>query len=162
MVAVRRMEILVWLESSLLAQLVRQSLYPLAQIVHILGFSLLVGAIAIFDLRLLGYARRLPVYELARFNLPLARLSFVVVLGSGILLFLAHPTVLIVNRAFQVKLLAIALAGINAMTFHYKSFRQMKDWDDRQQVSSSAKAIAICSLTIWTIVIVCGRLIAYI
>jgi hypothetical protein len=162
MVAVKGMDLLIWLENSSLAQLVRQSLYPVAQILHILSFSLFVGAIAIFDLRLLGFARRLPIYELARFNLPLARLSFVVVLGAGILLFLAHPTVLIVNRAFQVKLLTIALAGTNAMAFHYKSFRQMKNWDKSQQVSPSAKIIAICSLILWTFVIVCGRLIAYI
>jgi hypothetical protein len=80
------MEVLVWLENSSIAQLVRQSLYPLAQIVHILSFSLLVGAIAIFDLRLLGYARRLPIYELAKSNLPLARIGFVFVLISGIFL----------------------------------------------------------------------------
>jgi hypothetical protein len=137
-------------------------LYPVAQIVHILSFSLLVGAIAIFDLRLLGYTRRLPIYELARSTLPLARIGFFVALFSGILLFSAHPTVLIINRAFQVKLLAIALAGTNAMMFHYKSFRQIKDWDKTQQISLFAKIIAIFSLFLWTLVIIFGRLIAYI
>jgi hypothetical protein len=156
------MEILTWLENSIVAQFVRQFLYPLAQIVHILSFSLLIGAIAIFDLRLFGYARRLPIYELARSIFPLARIGFVLALISGTLLFSAHPTVLIVNRAFQVKLLAIALAGTNAMMFHCKSYRQMKNWDKGQQVSPSAKTIAVFSLIFWTIAIACGRLIAYI
>jgi hypothetical protein len=36
-------------------------LYPIVEILHILGFVVLVGAAFMFDLRLLGLSRPLPV-----------------------------------------------------------------------------------------------------
>src|SRR5687767_14370655 len=45
-------------------------LYPIVEIVHILGFALLVGSIVVLDLRLLGLSRALPVRTLARHVLP--------------------------------------------------------------------------------------------
>ena len=40
--------------------------WPVAESVHFLGLSLLVGAIALFDLRLLGMAKRIPIAALHR------------------------------------------------------------------------------------------------
>ena len=59
---------LVWLETTGLAVAMRQWLwlYPIVEIVHILGFVVLVGSVAMFDLRLLGVSPRLPVSALAR------------------------------------------------------------------------------------------------
>ena len=45
-------------------------LYPAVEIAHILGFVLLVGSIAMFDLRLLGLSKSIPVPALARHLLP--------------------------------------------------------------------------------------------
>ena len=58
---------LVWLEGSAVAMAMRQWvwLYPIVEIVHIIGFVILVGAAAMFDLRLLGLSRQLPVADLA-------------------------------------------------------------------------------------------------
>jgi hypothetical protein len=53
---------LVWLEVSGLGQMMRRSawLYPIVEIVHIVGFVILVGAVVMFDLRVLGLGRGLP------------------------------------------------------------------------------------------------------
>ena len=40
-------------------------MYPIVEIVHILGFVILVGAVLMFDLRVLGLGRGLPVSALA-------------------------------------------------------------------------------------------------
>lgn len=55
--------LLVWIESSGFAQAMREWLwlYPAIEIAHITGIVLLVGAAAMFDLRLLGMSRALPV-----------------------------------------------------------------------------------------------------
>ena len=66
------MTFLTWLEAIPLAGIMRQSpwSYPLVETAHILGFVLLIGAAAIFDLRLLGLTSRLPVVDMARHLLP--------------------------------------------------------------------------------------------
>jgi hypothetical protein len=155
------MDWLLWLENSELAQMVRQSFYPLIQIVHILSFSMLFGAVAIFDLGLLGYVPYLPVLNIAKSLLRLAHLSFGVVLVSGWLLFSAQPTVLVINPAFQLKLFLIALAGVNAAVFHLGLLNPMKLWKPNLIVPS-ARLIAILSLIIWSAIIACGRMIAYV
>lgn len=65
--------------------------YPVVETVHILGFVILVGSAAMFDLRLLGASRRLPVSETARHLLTSSRASVLVVVPSGLLLFMATP-----------------------------------------------------------------------
>ncbi|MDZ8110509.1 MAG: DUF6644 family protein [Nostoc sp. DedQUE12a] len=153
------MDLLFWLEQSTLAQLVRVSLYPFVQIVHIISFAVLIGAIGIFDLRLLGYFPKLPIVEIAKSLLPLARHSFSLATLSGFLLFSAQPVVLVANPMFQFKLLLIVLAGVNAVTFHVASFGSMKR--QHTKVPTSARVIAVISLFLWVAIIACGRLIAY-
>lgn len=49
-----------WVASTPLAGLMRTDpwLYPIVEIVHILGFVVLVGGVTLFDLRVLGFAVR--------------------------------------------------------------------------------------------------------
>jgi hypothetical protein len=61
----------------------------------------------------------------------------------------------------RVKLLLIAFAGINALTFHNGVYRSASTWDQHQPTPLAAKASALLSLAIWLGVITCGRLIAY-
>jgi hypothetical protein len=66
---------LVWLESTPLAEAMRQWLwlYPTVEIIHILGLVVLVGGAALFDLKLLGFSPSLPLQGLACDILPWAR-----------------------------------------------------------------------------------------
>jgi hypothetical protein len=154
---------LVWLESTTLAVAMRQWLwlYPIVEIVHISGFVVLVGAAAMFDLRLLGLSRSLPVSAVARHLLPWARASLVLVVPSGLLMFTAHATEMAQNPAFRLKLLLIASAGSNAAIFHRGTFKTVKAWDVSAPAPASAKIAAVLSLVLWTGVIGCGRLLAY-
>jgi hypothetical protein len=154
---------LVWLETTRLAALMRQSLwlYPIVEIVHILGLSVLVGAALLFDLRLLGLARRLPASGLAAHLLGWARASLVLIVPSGLLMFAAHATEMAENPAFRLKLALIAAAGLNAALFHRYVFRSVDGWDVGKPAPAPAKAAAVLSLLLWTGVIACGRLLAY-
>jgi hypothetical protein len=153
----------VWLETSGVAGAMRQWLwlYPAVEIAHILGFVVLVGAAFMFDLRLLGLSRGLPVSSMAEHLLRWSRLALVVVAPTGALMFMAHATEMIVNPAFRLKLLLIGAALLNAGLFHRWPFRVVGDWDTEIVAPWSARLAGGLSLTLWTGVIACGRLLAY-
>src|SRR5262245_12951667 len=106
-----------WLAATPLAQAMRDSpwLYPIVESVHIIGFSILVGAVAMFDLRVLGWGRALPVSALGRHLLPWSLASLVLIVPAGLLMFSTQPRDFLGNPVFLLKLSLIALAGINAL-----------------------------------------------
>jgi hypothetical protein len=154
---------LVWLETSGLAVAMRQWLwlYPIVEIVHIVGFVVLVGSAVMFDLRLLGLSRGLPVSAMAEHLLRWSRWSLALVVPSGAAMFVAHATEMAANPAFQLKLTLIAAAFLNAAVFHRFPFRAVGDWDTEIPSPLPARLAGTLSLLLWTGVIACGRLLAY-
>ena len=154
---------LAWLEATGLGVAMRQWLwlYPIVEIVHIAGIVVLVGAAAMFDLRLLGWPRRLPVSAMASHLLPWARAGLAIVVPTGAMMFVAHATEMAGNPAFRLKLLLVAAALTNAAAFHRWPFRSVSRWDIEARSPVTARFAAIASLTLWTGVIACGRLLAY-
>jgi hypothetical protein len=139
-------------------------LYPLVEIVHIVGFTVLVGAVAMFDLRLLGFgparpAEALPVQALARHLLPWSWAALLLIVPSGVLLFSTQPE-LLDNRTFLLKLALIGAAGGNALAFHVGPWRAVARWPARAPLR--ARLHATLSLLLWIGVIACGRLLAYV
>jgi len=154
---------LVWLETTQLAAAMREWLwlYPIIEILHIIGLAVLVGAAVLFDFRLLGIARNIPVTVLAGYLLPSARASLILILPTGLMMFAAHATEMAENPAFQLKLLLLATAGLNAAAFHWGVFRTVAAWNQNLAAPATAKIRAILSLALWSGVITCGRLLAY-
>ena len=154
---------LVWLETTGVADAMRKWLwlYPIVEIVHIVGFVVLVGAAVMFDLRLLGVSPGLPTSAMARHHLPWARAALVLVVPSGILMFMAHATEFAANPAFRVKLILLAAAGLNALLFHRGTFRSVAGWESHAAVPARARVAAVVSLVLWVGVISAGRLLAY-
>jgi hypothetical protein len=129
--------------------------YPVANTSHVIGAILLVGAIGLLDLRLLGYARGAPLPVMVRALTPIALVGFGVMVLSGAVLFAADATSLAGSDLFLIKLVLIALAGVNALVFRL-AFRRSDD-----PVPREARAMAIASLGLWFAVVVAGRWIAY-
>ena len=154
---------LVWLETSAVAGAMRGSiwLYPIVEIVHIVGFVVLVGAAVMFDLRLLGVSPALPASGMARHHLPWARAALLLVVPSGLAMFTAHATDFASNPAFRVKLILLATAGLNALIFHRGVYRSVAGWESHAAVPASARVAAVVSLLLWVGVISAGRLLAY-
>ena len=144
-----------------LAQALREGawLYPAIETLHIIGFAVLVGAVAMFDLRVLGFGRQLPVRALARHVLPWSAGSMLLVVPTGLLLFVADPLALLANRVFLLKLGLMVLAGLNALAFHAGPYRRLESWPER--APPRAMLHALLSLGLWFGVIACGRLLAY-
>lgn len=155
------------LEASGLGQAMRQWLwlYPAVEIVHIVGLGLLFGSIVVFDLRLLGFSRNISVKRLARHVLPWSAASFLLIVPSGLLMFIAHATEFIDSGVFATKMLLIMAAGVNAGLFHTITFRTADVWDSEEMRKlpppPSARLAGALSLLVWISVIACGRLLAY-
>jgi hypothetical protein len=151
-------------EASAFAGLVRGSpwLYPAAEILHIIGFAVLVGVTFVFDLRLLGLLRTLPITDAVHHLTRWARRSLVVVVPTGLVLFMVDATTLAGNSAFQLKLILIAAAGINAGLFHWITFRGAQDWGSSAPLPVAARLAGVVSILLWFSVIACGRMIAYV
>jgi hypothetical protein len=152
-----------WVEQTALAAAMRQELwlYPAVEILHIWGFVVLVGSVAMLDLRLLGLSPQVSVRQLSRHLLPWTWGALLVIVPTGAMMFIAHADEFISNRAFVVKLALIFVAGINAVVFQLGPFRSVAGWDGGVSTPVAAKLHATLSLLIWMGVIACGRLLAY-
>lgn len=155
---------LTWLEKTAVALAMREEpwLYPTAEVLHIIGFVMLVGAAAMFDLRLLGRSRSVPVTGLARHLLPWSRAGLLLAAPTGVLMFMAEATQTSQNPAFQLKLALIGAAILNAGAFHFWTFKSVRTWDCDLPSPIGAKLAAVLSLALWATVIAAGRLIAYV
>lgn len=134
--------------------------WPAAESVHFIGLSLLVGTIVVWDLRLIGVARRIPIaalHALVRWTLVGYAISGV----SGLMFLMTEPAEYIYNPAFHFKLLFMALAGLNAMTFYVTVSRRTLTRGAGQEAPLPAKIIAAASLVLWVAVIVSGRLLTF-
>lgn len=153
-----------WLEKSALADVIRQWLwlYPVIETIHIISLAILFGSVVMFDLRLLGFSRHILVTDMAQHLLPWSYLSFAVVVLSGFLMFAVDATEIAVNPAFRLKLLLLTGTGVNAAFFHGVVFKSVKFWNLGVTTPVLVRAIAVISVVLWTGVIICGRLIAYI
>lgn len=153
-----------WLAATPLAAAMRDSpwLYPIVEIVHITGFCILVGAVAMFDLRVLGWARALPVSALGRHLLPWSLASLALVVPAGLAMFSTEPRAFLANPVFLLKLTLIAAAGINALLFHAGTYRSVAAWETGRPAPPLARIQALLSLILWLAVICCGRMLAYV
>jgi hypothetical protein len=152
-----------WLHTTPLALTMRHSewLYPAVEILHILGFCALVGAAGLFDLRLLGLSKQIPVQHLAAHLLPVAWMGFAVAAPSGFLLLLPEAKSIGVSPIFLGKMALIGLAGLNAWVFHTRVGRSVQHWNQGANPPIAARLAAFISLGVWVLVIALGRLIAY-
>ena len=151
------------LEGIAIAKVMRENLwlYPSVEIVHIVGFTILVGAVVMFDLRVLGLSRGVPVRALSRHLLPWSLAALLVIVPSGLAMFSAHAGDFLNNRAFQLKMALLVAAGLNAAYFHTGPYQTVKEWDVDAPAPLAARVSVALSILIWLSIIACGRLLAY-
>ena len=149
------------LQESALGLTMRNSpaLYPAVEILHIIGFIVLVGSIMALDLRLLGLGRAIPSQPMAQLLLPLSRFGFLLAISMGFLLFSADASHVVRNPAFRAKAVLIALALVTVVIAHAGPWRRIASWGD--EAPAGAKVLAFASLVLWLGVVCAGRMIAY-
>lgn len=156
------MEFFAWLETTAIADAIRtiRWLYPAIETGHYIGLSLLVGGILLIDLRVLGFARSLPLKSMIGL-LPFVWAGFVINVLTGSLLFIYGATSFGPNRAFQLKMLFMVLAGLNALAFDLAVRRSGGAWVAADRPPALVKGFATLSLGFWLCVVTTGRWMAY-
>jgi hypothetical protein len=136
--------------------------FPCIESVHVLAVALVVGSIAVVDLRLLGWASRdRPVSRLSADVLPVTWAAFGVAAVSGFLLFASNAPKYLENPYFRGKLALLALAGLNMLVFQLVVERDLPAWDAGRPTPRAARLAAALSLVLWTLVVACGRWIGF-
>src|SRR5690606_15051506 len=121
--------------------------------------AMLLGSLGLTNLRVLGYKPELPLLGMQDL-LPLAWLGFTINAVSGVALFTSDAVYFFSSYTFRIKLVLIALGGINAAILGHKVFRAPAT-NAGAVASTSAKWLAGASLVFWVGAAVAGRLIAY-
>src|SRR5215468_8568280 len=146
------------LEQSSLGVAARGSgwLYAVANVGHVLGAALLVGAIATFDIQVLRRAKN--VGAIARAVTPVAAFGLALQVTSGTVLLAADAMPVVVNPAFQFKMGMFALGLINVAVFRWRFGSGLR----AEAPLDGGAWLATVSLASWLLVLLAGRFIAYV
>lgn len=136
-------------------------MWPLMEIVHFIGLSLLIGALLLIDLRLAGFFRQINITATHKL-LPWVFVGFAMNIFSGVMFIVGDPLRYSVNIAFRIKMILVLIAGLNALWYYWKIDKDIKHWDAHGDTPALAKTIALISLVSWTGILLLGRLIPYI
>jgi hypothetical protein len=125
--------------------------FPLAECVHIGGFAVGVGSIALVDFRLLNLAlRKESPARILRYTELWTVVALVFVLFSGLMLFISQAHIYLINQIFPLKMYILAAALVYNFTIH----RKVATMDNPSPALS--KAVAIVSLLLWVAVVFGG------
>ena len=149
-----------WLEASRVGETIRASLwlFPAIECVHLLGLVVLGGSVLVVDMRLLGWGLRdQPVREIGREAERWMKAGIVLMLSSGIPLFLSESVKCYYSQAFWVKILTLAPAIVFALTVRRWVVRA-----DEGRVGRVGRGLAaLGSLGLWFTVAAAGRWIGF-
>ena len=150
-----------WLETSGLAVWVSESpslwAYPFVLTLHTVGMTLLVGANAVIDVRLLGLVPDLPLAPLKKL-FPVMWIGFWINTASGCALFMAHAAEKAAQPVFYVKLVFVVIGMSAIVLLRNRLFREQLD---AGSPSTTGRVLAGASLVMWAGAITAGRLMAY-
>jgi hypothetical protein len=125
---------------------------PVIESIHLVGLTILVGTIAIVDLRLLGLGlRHVQVSAVAAAMAPWTTAGFVVVFVTGPLLLGFDVARYLKNPAFLLKMMLLAVALAIHFTLHRSVIRRD---------AGNGRLAAVVSLVLWSSVVLAGRAIA--
>jgi hypothetical protein len=129
--------------------------------VHVIGLCIFLGMLLFWELRLFNVGfRSATVAETWERLSPWIFVGFAIMVFSGVTLFAGEPVRYYGNVFFRIKAVALVLAGVNALVFHRTVGRNLGQWETRP-LPRSAHAVGVVSVTLWVLIVFCGRLIAY-
>jgi hypothetical protein len=149
-----------WAEATALGEMIRSSTWAFAVIesCHLLALSVVGGAVLIVDLRLLGFGLHTqPIADLAREARPWLAGSLIVMLVTGVGLFLSEPMKCYASAAFAVKMICLVLAIVFTFTVRTKVTMA----GEGRVRPRRLKLVALVSLALWFGVAASGRWIGF-
>jgi hypothetical protein len=155
--------VVVWLKGTALSNAIVTHIWvwPLCESLHFIGLALVIGIVGLFDLRLMGFMKRIPVGAI-RDLMPLAILGFAINLTSGALFFIGTPEQYVHNVAWWAKVSFLIVAGLNALVFELTMGAAIARLPDGVETPAGAKVIGAVSLISWLSVLYWGRMLPFI
>ena len=133
-------------------------LFPVIATIHLMGLAVIGGAVLLVDLRLLGLGlRRQPVAQLARDAERWLFRSLLVMVATGIPLFMCFATKYYYLTFFWVKMASLVLV----VAFTVSVRRKVVMADQARMNPAWGRMVALVSLSLWTTVALGGRYIGF-
>ena len=156
--------IAVWIDDTQWSAMLHESyyMYNWVESTHVLTLMISLGALFIIDLRMLGYAMpNVPASKIAeRLHIPMI-VGFSLMFITGFLLVYAVPVRSAQSLWFRIKMLLLVAAAVNAYLFHKRMNESVGDWDTDAIAPKRIRIGAGLSLLFWSVIVICGRFIAY-
>lgn len=151
-------------EATSFATTIRDSIwmFPIVESIHVISFTLVVGSIAIIDLRLLGLASTHRSFQ--KMSADLMKWiwgAFIVTVATGVTMFTTNARVYYHNPFFRAKMILLVFAGLNMVVFELTAGRTIRDWDTARSAPRLGKTAAVLSLALWVSIIFMGRIIGF-
>lgn len=154
------LEFFKWCDATWLSRVIRDSTYifPVVEVFHLFGLTLLLGIVTVVDLRILGVGmRRQSIPDVAGALAPWAVGAALLTIVSGILLFLSEAMKCYANTAFPYKMWFL-LAGL---ILYFVTHRSITASNSRMSLGMM-KIVAVLTLILWYGVAIAGRAIAFV
>ena len=149
-----------WCEATVVGDAIRKSLwlFPVIESIHLLALALLGGALLVVDLRLFGLGlRHQPVRQMARDAQPWLIGAIVVMISTGVPLFLSESIKCYYNQAFWVKMTTLPIAIAFTFTVRLRTAAA----ENGQAQRRWHKIVGLVSLSLWLVVAAAGRWIGF-
>jgi hypothetical protein len=152
-----------WLKGTALSQLVVNSpwMWPACETLHFIGLALVIGIAGLFDLRLMGFMKGVPVAAIMQMR-PWAALGVVINLVTGVVFFVTAPDQYIWNTAWWAKVFFLAVAILNIAFFETRHGRELLTMAPGARTPTSFKIAGAVSIVSWLGVLYFGRMLAFI
>ena len=125
--------------------------FPLAECIHIGGFAIAVGSIALVDFRLLNLGlRNATSAQILKYTEPWTLIAMIFVIFSGFTLFLSQVNIYLINLVFPIKMYVLVGALIYNFTIHRKVATM------KEPPPALSKTVATISLLLWVLVVFGG------
>jgi hypothetical protein len=136
-----------WMERSPIGEFMRgsQLIFPIFEIIHLLGLALFVGTLVLTDMGLLGLAmRRQPIHQVVAALAPWTWRGFAILLLTGPFMFTAQAAKWHDNPIFWLKMLLLIIATVFQLSVRRKIASM-----DLSLRPATAKLIGAVSLILW-------------
>ena len=153
-----------WLYATEIAVQMRENalLFPWVEAIHVVGLTLVLGSIAVLDLRLLGVASRgRPLARVLRDVLPVTWLAFALAVVTGALMFASNAVAYAHNGPFQWKVVLLTLIGLNTAFFHLLVEPALRAAPSTGPTPWRARLSGALSIALWIGVTAFGRWIGF-
>ena len=147
-----------WCEATMLGRTIRESLwmFPVLEAIHLVGLSILGGALLVVDLRLLGLGLKdSTIAELDRQARPWLLLGISVLLLTGVALFTSEAIKCYYNMSFWVKITTLPVAILFTLAVKERFARTAL------YTSAYSQWVGSADLLLWFIVAAGGRWIGF-